>query len=238
MQFAYEASTVVEGLSPSRGPLVGGTHVTISGSGFVDGGEYVCAFGAARVPASFITSSRMGCISPRQYLSTVSFGLALLGQRMDIFTHENLRFAFVSDIVLSTVMPPFFSAQHRSILRLTGGSFLSTSICRFTHGLASVSVSSSFVSSSTMSCVSPAINIGSVLLEVVDSRDGLVSSNGIHMNVVAPTTIRKLYPTSGDVRGGNLLSIFGDNFNARLFPVCLFAFVQKPLDVLLTNHNS
>ena len=57
----YYGEPEVGSLSPTTGPLLGGTRVRISGKDFSLGVDYVCSFGGSRVPAVVARGMFSGC---------------------------------------------------------------------------------------------------------------------------------------------------------------------------------
>ena len=66
VQYEYQASSQVTSVSPSSGPLQGGTVVMVSGTDFVFSGSLACRFGVMDVAAAFVNRTLVRCIAPAQ----------------------------------------------------------------------------------------------------------------------------------------------------------------------------
>ena len=64
--FEYRAPISVSSARPSMGPVAGGTHVTIHGTGFYtgDGASPLCLFGTKSVPMRYVSETEMNCTAP------------------------------------------------------------------------------------------------------------------------------------------------------------------------------
>ena len=64
LDYVYTQSAVVLSLSVTEGPTIGGTVVEVRGSNFVDAPELRCKFDTTVVPAKFVSSTELACVSP------------------------------------------------------------------------------------------------------------------------------------------------------------------------------
>lgn len=67
LRFRYSALPVVSSIFPVRGSRLGGSQVTVRGSGFQKDADITCAFGSKTVPAEYLTSEAIECISPSHF---------------------------------------------------------------------------------------------------------------------------------------------------------------------------
>ena len=92
MQFSYVEPLGVISISPSCGPVTGGTLVTVSGSNFAQSRRLLCRFGQALVDGSLLDASTVVCIAPSQLANgTVSLDLTTVpGIRNKLFGGDGL----------------------------------------------------------------------------------------------------------------------------------------------------
>jgi hypothetical protein len=62
--FEYYASPILTSVVPDFGPTVGGLMVRIKGTGFLPTSSSMCLFGRSMVPATYITSEIIECVTP------------------------------------------------------------------------------------------------------------------------------------------------------------------------------
>jgi hypothetical protein len=53
-------------LGITRGPVIGGSSVTVTGAGFLDATELSCRFGSRDVTATFSSATKLVCRAPSQ----------------------------------------------------------------------------------------------------------------------------------------------------------------------------
>ena len=63
--YTYDKEVVLNHLTPTRGPIVGGTVVTIYGENFRLDSTLMCRFGVENARASYINSTTVRCTTPR-----------------------------------------------------------------------------------------------------------------------------------------------------------------------------
>ena len=63
-EYQYVGQVTLERISPRHGPMLGGTTISVKGTNFVLSSELSCKFGFIRVPASFVDTNTVRCISP------------------------------------------------------------------------------------------------------------------------------------------------------------------------------
>jgi hypothetical protein len=58
--------SIVLSIKPTNGPIEGGTEVTVLGYNFIYATDLLCQFGSIDVPALFVSSSEVRCVSPKR----------------------------------------------------------------------------------------------------------------------------------------------------------------------------
>lgn len=91
-------------ISPTSGPQSGGTPITIAGSGFTQSVSLVVRFGSSVVPASWVSNSRIVCLTPASVL--VGPSLVFVSSDGDSFSVSPLTYIFYSLVQVSALVPP------------------------------------------------------------------------------------------------------------------------------------
>jgi hypothetical protein len=140
---------------PSQGPSLGGSEVRVMGNNFVNSTwGPVCRFGSSVVPAEFITSSELLCITPSYVLGY--YPVEISNNNQD-FTSHNFPYHFYENMVLERIEPVSGPAKVAGTsVHVYGRNFVNSSLltCRFGPQL----VPARFVSSSLILCRSPVSN--------------------------------------------------------------------------------
>jgi hypothetical protein len=104
LSFEYLADIYTIGVSPTSGPVDGGTRVEIVGREFHDSGALFCRFGFVKVPALWMDSTRYACFSPVWQPGTVNVTVSLNGQQ---FTpaKRNVSFYYRPRTMLRHLLP-------------------------------------------------------------------------------------------------------------------------------------
>ena len=91
--FTYYPAPVVSSILPSHGPTAGHSGVVISGAHLPRGSHYVCKFGDAETPATYVAhSSQVACRTPHHRPSGASnVRVSLNGQQ---FTTSSVSYLF------------------------------------------------------------------------------------------------------------------------------------------------
>ncbi|MFM7251599.1 MAG: IPT/TIG domain-containing protein, partial [Ilumatobacteraceae bacterium] len=215
--FAFVAPVpVVSSVSPSSGSTVGGTVVTITGTGFLSGASV--SFGSvAAASVSVVSPTEITAVSPavlsagtvRVVVST-SGGASLDGVSDD--------FAFVAPVpVVSSVSPSSGSTVGGTVVTITGTGFLSGASVSFgTAAGGTVTV----VSPTQITAVAPATVTPGAVDVTVTTGGGTSATAGAEndFTYVAPVpTISAagstaLSPSSGSSAGGTSVTIVGTGF--------------------------
>ncbi len=134
----------VDSVMPGSGPREGGTHIEVSGDGFVDSVPYVCvssgpAGGAASTAASFLHGKAVTCMVPRQPGSWVAVLAAGLGDDAlptAPVTGATAQFALYDPPVVDRVVPTVLTQDNTMFLTLVGSGFAGgRTVCQL-HGAA------------------------------------------------------------------------------------------------------
>lgn len=73
-RFLFHADVSLSRVTPTKGPIEGGTPVFLRGQNFLNHTLMVCRFGANVVAAQFLSSSMLACVTPRQLTNLIATG--------------------------------------------------------------------------------------------------------------------------------------------------------------------
>ena len=209
LEYEYREGSVVKAISPSLGPLSGGTEVRVVGEG-LGGAGAVCRFGTTEGSEARLThsSTLLWCISPMKAAeSTAALEVSVDGL---MFSADGHRFMHYQSEVVSQVEPSAGTADRAHVVRVIGEHFLDAHIvCIAGEEHKS---SASWRSSTVVECTMPALAMGRVTVQVSNNgldykrawRDGRVVFEyqaRVHASDIAPSV--------GPVRGGTEVRLLG-----------------------------
>jgi hypothetical protein len=221
--FAAYALPIVDGLSPTSGPVNGVTTVAFTGKGLARGSRRQCAFNRTLVNASSVDDERLLCLVPPSLLGAgpLSVSISLNGQQ---FSRLALRFEQYEEPRVLSLSPAVGHAAGSTTVQLHGDHLLGGTdrFCRF-GALSPVTAVPVPGSPSATCLMPPSADTGFAPLQL--------SLNGQQYTAAAPvaryeylTTITQLVvsPASGPVDGDTLLRIGSSEFAAGVHFLCRF----------------
>ncbi len=217
--FYYIEDAIISSIRPSVGPVVGGTWVSLIGSGMVNGDSLRCRFGEVTpVPGLWISSTEIQCIAPPQIdRGVMNVSLSLNG--VD-YQSSVMEFSYYDPPVMLSVRPTFGVSLGGTLVTVIGSGFLPTqdTFCRF----GAIYVAASFLTEDEISCFSPPGITGS-------SHKLSLSMNGvdfppgsIEFHYIAPIDVISVHPRWADEAGGTLLRVAGSEFQETSELACIF----------------
>ena len=255
ISFEYTAALVVHSIAPPSGPESGGTIITISGEHFTE--TTSCRFGNTKMPAIFLSDSRITCATPPSMDGANPLvDIAVTSNKIDFFLSD-IDFEYRSSASVYAVYPASGSTSGSTRVTVTGSNFQEGPglYCRF----GSVAVSASEVlSSEQLVCVSPPMSSGTVDVEITNderARDangtswtkaqvagGMFSHAQWTMDRVkfvyaTGPDIMEVHPFAGSQAGGTTMRIMGSNFrNVPTFACEVSLMSADHLDMLVPGH--
>eukprot|EP00960_Hanusia_phi_P065909 766251-Hanusia_phi.AAC.3 len=163
-------------INPSKGPLTGGTEVTISGSDF-QRGRTSCRFGSGKTTetALFFSDTQISCVSPPSIdLGTVQLEVSVdISASLDTFTNSGVLFFYQALPSVNSLQPSAGPQSGGTQITLKGSGFENDhdSFCRFlladnNH----VAVPIRWFNPSEIVCISPSSdNVGVVIIDVTNN---------------------------------------------------------------------
>lgn len=239
--FTTYSPPIVSSLSPSQGPVGGGTRVLIDGLRFDGGtrGTYACRFGEKRVEAVHVNGTFIECVTMLLPLGPHCVEVSLNGQD---FTDSCSRFAAVPVKTLTSVSPtsgPVIGSTH-VILR---GIYLGDGLdyrCRFAAGGQAMWASATFLASSdnggSVSCFSPLWPFSPGTHELSVTTNGQQYTPSLAYEAFASPFISFVSPSSGPVGGATTVHLFGTNLGDGSDYLCDFGGSLVPAYALSTTH--
>ena len=178
--FTFVAAPTVSSVSPSSGPAVGGTSITVSGTGFVSGAT-VTVGGSACSSVAFSSATSLTCTTPAGSAGAAN----VVVTNPDSQTGTGVgAFTFVAAPTVSSVSPSSGITTGGVSVTLTGSGFLSGATVTI-GGVSCVSVV--VVSLTSITCTTGASSTGSANV-VVTNTDGQSGTLSGGFTVTATTT--------------------------------------------------
>ena len=204
--FTYIAGPTVSTVSPSSGPVAGGTAVTITGANFATGATVT--FGSASATSvTVVSGTQITATTPAGSAGAVTVTVinsnGLSGNLASGFT-------YIGTPTVSSVSPNSGSTSGGTVVTITGANFAGGATVTFGSAAAT---SVTVVTGTTITATTPAGSTGAVTVTVTNplSQSGSLA-NG-YTYVVKPT-VSGVSPSSGPVAGGTSVTITGTNFAA------------------------
>lgn len=211
--FTYTGSVTVDRLSPSGGPLAGGSLVTIFGNGFVFGASVMIGDKPA-TSVVVVNSTQIVAKTPSSALGTARVSVTnpngQVGTRDQGFTFGPSVDAKVP--VISTVLPVVGPSQGGTQVALTGTDFSGGAAVYFgTVPSPSVTLNGA----SSLFARAPANQAGPVSITIVNSDGGTMTlPNAYTYQSGTGITVASVSPTTGPATGGTVVTVLGAGFNS------------------------
>lgn len=204
-------------ITPAAGAMLGGNHITITGSGFVDSlpALTVSIGGAACTSVTFVDSSHINCITP-----AAPGGIA--GPVSAIVTNGDLQasntfnnaFTYQPAPTTSTVTPNAGALAGLTSVTIVGTNFIAGAEVYFGTVIpANACITPVVVDSTHITCTTPSHVAGIVTVTVRNPDWQLASPASATYTYQGPPAISTIdLPAAGNPAGGNTVKINGSNF--------------------------
>ncbi|MBF6356046.1 IPT/TIG domain-containing protein [Nocardia higoensis] len=198
VSYTYVAVPSVSGISPEEGPTVGGTVVTITGTGFT--GASAVSFGATPATSfTVVSDTQITAVAP------AGTGVELVTVTTIGGTSSGVPFTYVAAPVLASLDPTAGPETGGTVVTLTGAGFTGASAVSFG---ATPATSFTVVSDSEITATAPAGT--GVELVTITTVGGV--STGLPFAYVAAPFVAGLDPAEGPETGGTVVTITGIGF--------------------------
>jgi hypothetical protein len=215
----FSFSPVVTAISPSSGPMQGGTGVTISGAGFdtrTYSANQVYFGGVASPNQRCDTSTSCTAVSPAANPGTVDLTVATDGGLSQ--TNANDKFTYTGPLITS-ISPSVGPYTGGTWVQLNGTGLAAGMSVRFGSTMSSYGASCPGGNSTWCTTESPAVSPAS--LGPCQCVDIIVTVDGVSSNPTAGDkfyyrpfpTVSGVAPASGPASGGTKVTISGTNFS-------------------------
>jgi alpha-tubulin suppressor-like RCC1 family protein len=195
--FTYVAAPTVATVTPSSGPLTGGTAITIAGTNLANAAVTVDGKAATSVVASassITATTPVGTVGAKAIIVTTPGGSATKASA----------FTYVAAPTATTITPSSGPITGGTAITIAGTNLTGASVTIDGKAATSVVASASSVTARTPSGAAGAKNV------VVTTVGGSATKAGGFTYVAAPT-IATVTPSSGPIAGGTSITITGTN---------------------------
>ena len=198
------------------GSIVGGTLVSIFGSGFL-GPTTECLFGSGRASTVILISSSAGiCRTPESKAGMVQLSVIVDSIRSAV----SVNYLYVLPIQMQHIFPRLVPSDAQAYVTILGSGFTSAEIC-FCQVGQHIS-EATFINMSAVSCMIPAGKSGNFTLKLTLNGFEFYESE-IPLLRVDQGYVTKLVPTKGVTAGGTVVTAIG-SFLENDYS-CRFAFI-------------
>ncbi len=202
--FTYTAAVTITGISPSYGPVAGGTSVVVTGTNFT--GATAVKFGTVAATSYIVNSStQITAVAPAGTAGTVDIAVTA-GTTSGVVNADKFTY-FALPTVTGIGTTVGLTSGGTSVV-ITGTNFTNTSTVLF-GGTSAASVT--YNSATQLTVISPA---GSGVVDVLVTTVGGTSATSAadRFTYYGAPTITGITPTSGPASGATSVVIAGTNF--------------------------
>jgi IPT/TIG domain len=199
---------VLIGISPSSGPTIGGTTVTVSGAHFT--GVTGVSFGPNPVKFQPVSDTQIVAVSPEVGMPVLpaTVDVSVTTQAGTSATSAADQFTFLPLPVVTAVSPNVGTQAGGTAVTITGSGF--TQVTGVSFG-PTAAASFSFVSDTTVTAVSPA-GSGTQDITVTTAAGTSATSAADQFTYAVPPTVINLDPNNGNMNGNANVVIVGSGF--------------------------
>lgn len=202
--YTYNSGPLINSISPGVGPVVGGTVVTITGSGFQPGA--VVKFGA--IPATFVIvdgATQIRATAPAAS-GTVQITVEVAGVPSPQTPAAQFSYAGPSVTAVSPIAGPLAGG---TTVIITGTNFSLPS----TVYLGATTVPNTYISPTQLSIVTPAVTASAELHITVQSLSGRSAESPADVfTYTNGPIVDAVNPNTGPTSGGSIVVVTGKNF--------------------------
>lgn len=202
--YLYGDLPTVTSISPTTGPIAGGTVVTITGTGFT--GATSVTFGGTAAVFSVTNATTISATAPAHTAGTVDVLVTTPSGTSANTAADN--FIYTSGPTVTSISPKFGPVEGGTLVTITGSGF--TGATSVTFG--ATSVTPTVVNDTTITATSPARAAGTVDVRVVTPLGTSANTAADDFVYGGGPIITSISPTNGPQAGGNTVTITGTGF--------------------------
>jgi hypothetical protein len=204
--FTYDAVPSVSTISPSAGPLAGGTTVTVTGTGFVAGATV--DFGSVVSPLVLVSSATsLTATSPPGSRGTVDVTVTTPGGTSGISPAD--QFAYQSAPTVTAISPQAGPVGGGTAITISGTGFSGGATVQFGSA---PGTNVTVLSPSSITATSPPGAAGQLNVTVTTAGGTSATSAADKFTYDAFPTVTGVIPASGLVAGGSTVTVAGTGF--------------------------
>jgi len=205
--YTYVTAPTVTGISPSAGPLAGGTSITLTGTNF-SGASVVYVGGVAVTSFTVVSSTSITTTTPAESAGTVDVIVVTAGGPSAASSSDH--FTYVAAPTVTGVSPSAGPTAGGTTVTITGTNLSNATAVSF-GGTAATSFT--LVSSTTITAVSPGGSAGGVNVTVTTAGGTSATSGSDTFTYVTAPTVSVVGPSSGSTAGGTAVTLGGSNLS-------------------------
>jgi hypothetical protein len=202
-QFFYAGPPTVTTISPSAGPLGGGTTVTITGTNLLRASAV--KFGAASATFTIVSATQINATAPAQSAGTVDITVTTPGGTTA--TGAGDMYTYTSGPSVAAVSPSSGPTAGGTSVTITGANLDNPTAVKFGSNSATIGSHTA----TQIVATSPAGLPGTVDVTVTTAGGTSATSAADEFTYAAPPTVTGVSPTSGPTLGGTVVTITGTN---------------------------
>jgi hypothetical protein len=211
--FTYQGPPpTLNSISPTNGVTTGGTPVTITGSGFINGNITVDFGGIAATSVQFVDSNTVTAVTPADTAGVLDVLLVNADGQTATLAGGFTYLAAAPPPVLTSISPSNGVTTGGTSVTLTGSNFINGNITVDFGGIAATSVQ--FVDSNTVTAVTPADTAGAVNVILVnpDGQSSTLAGGFTYEVATPPPVLTGISPSNGVTTGGTSVTLTGSAF--------------------------
>ena len=205
--FTYNNSPGVDLVSPSAGPIVGGTVVTITGTGFVVGSGTVAFGSTAGTSVSCSSTTTCTATSPAHAAGAVDVTVSTPGGSSATSTDD--KFTYDTTPSVTAVSPNAGPIGGGTVVTITGSGFADTTGVDFAGNPAA---SYTINSDTSITATSPSGSAGVADITVTNETGSSSTGLADQFSYDAVPSITGINPGTGGTGGGDVVTITGTVF--------------------------
>jgi hypothetical protein len=200
-QYTYVPAPIITAISPSAGPIAGGTVVTIAGTNLAN--ATLVQFGNTAGTINNDTSSQISVTNPAESAGTVTVSVTTAGGT------ATTSFTYAAIPVITSISPSAGPVAGGTTVTITGTGLGNATLVQFEGLLGTILTDSA----NQMTVSSPADSTGSVNITVTTAGGTSATSSNDLFNYVPAPTVSSVSPDAGPLDGGTTVTITGTNLN-------------------------
>ena len=214
-------------VSPSNGPDVGGTQVTLRGQHYLQSSLLKCKFGRVAAAAVYVSDTYMNCTTPAHPAGLAQVQVSTNG--VD-YHSGGQTFLFQSEVRLYAATPTVAVTGGSVYVIVVGTHLLPSSTCMVGGQLSEYS---SWISSSEVLCKLPSLAPGNYVVRITNNLQDF-SMSTVAYSVAEAFVVTALHPQMGPAGGGATVIVRGVDFSTAQW-TCRFGLDEVVAAVQLNS---